>query len=169
MSSSPEITLQEVPRCPDNVQRRLQEFDRRLRVVFDIRQRVWQIQEQLKNGSWSHVMFWADGPWNDLRFRQLPFTADPLIAEILKRDITRSGVRDVKQLVRELEERGARERAKMLEDQQRIQRDQLRRYAEWAYRRAEDLVRMFKVGGRSRAAAIRERQDVLRDLGLRRG
>jgi hypothetical protein len=163
-----EVGLQEVPRCPENISRRLREFDRRLRCEFNVQQRVWQIQEQVKNGSWTHVCWWADGPWHSLQFRPLPFSAEPLIQEVIARDITRSSSRDVKALAHRLDAEGAVERSRRLQVANKERKDKMRRYAEWAYRRAADLLRMYQKGGRSRTAAIRERVDVLRDLGLRR-
>lgn len=165
-----QVGLQEVPRCPESITKRLQEFDRRLRCVFHVRERCWQIQEHLENsGQWSHVLFWHDGPWDKKEFRALPHSAEPLIVEILKRDFQRtSGARDVTELVKQLDEHGANERARRLEQANAMARDKMRRYAEWAYERAHVLQRRYAMGGRSRTRAINERLAIMRELGLRK-
>lgn len=165
-----DVGLQEVPRCPENIDRRLKEFDRRLRCVFNTRFRVWQIQEQLANsGAWTHVLFWHEGHWSAMEFRQLPYSAEPIIAEILKRDFGRTaGLRSVGELAKKLDADGATERARRLEMARDVAKDKLRRYAAWAYDRAAIVQRKFAVGGRSRTQALKERLSILRDLGLRK-
>lgn len=168
--SPSDFTPQEAPRCPDNVQRGILEFDRRLRVTFNTHEGVWQIQEQVQNtGQWTHVLFWHDGPWQQMKYRPLPFTAGPLIEEVTKRDMLRVHRCDsVKSLARKCDAIGAAQRASRLARACEERNEKARKYADWAYRNAERLTRMYAKGGRSAQAAIQERTDALCDLGLSR-
>lgn len=161
---------QEAPRCPDNIQRRLSEFDARLRVVFNEKWRVWQVQEQLRqSGTWSHVFYWHDGPGypqNAMLFRPLPASAEPLIVEVLKRDVTRNGG-DVKALCEELDAKGATEHARRLMQCRDNMRNKLKNYLGEMRRNIADWQRRYNIGGKTRQGAIEERTRMLRDLGLR--
>lgn len=169
MASDIEVGLQEVPRAPENVQRRLREFDKRLRVNFNTTRRVWEVQEWiLSQQCWSHVCFWADGAFPNYTYRPLPFSAEPLLSEILKRDIKRChGVKSLGELSKKLEREGAAERASRLRLAQRSMAEKIVKWRQWAYERGDTIMRRYKIGGRDRTAAIQERLDVLRDLGLR--
>lgn len=158
---------QEAPRCPDELQKRLQEFDSRLRLTFDVRKGLWKIEEQLRTtGAWSFVTYWADGTYPHYTYRPLPHSVDPLKSRLLQLDLQKRG-HDLKSYVKELDEQGATERARRLQMGQNMLRDKLARYVSWAKDRAEVVQRKFDKGGRSRAQAINERLSVLRDLGLR--
>lgn len=158
----------EVPVCPDNVQQGLRDFDARLRCVFNTRRSVWEIQERLKSsGAWSHVMFWHDGPWNQMAYRPLPFTAEPLIHAIQRTDLQRAGV-GFHEFSRSLEAEGAGNRARAMASNRLERARKLKEFMAWVRNRWQISARRAQMGGRLGQQALRERGDVLRDLGLRR-
>lgn len=157
---------QEAPKAPENIERRLKDFDPRLRLVFNVRKGVWQIEEFLKtSGTWSHVLFWHDGPWDKMEYKPLPFGAEPLILEIQKRDIQSRGG-DLLSFAKQLDEAGASERASKARNAQDMMADKYKKYVQWAIERSGIVQRRFNIGGRSATQAIKERESVLRDLRL---
>lgn len=157
----------EIPRCPDNVQRGLQEFSSRLRCVFNPRRRLWEIQEELRSsGTWSHVLFWHDGEYPEYVYRPLPFTAEPLIQAVQKLDLVRMGT-DLKSFAKALDAENdhKRMRAAVVNRVERARK--LSSYMTWARRRAALLFGRAQRGGAAAREANQERHDVLRDLGLR--
>lgn len=162
-----EIGLQEAPKAPESLNEQLRAFDPRLRVEFNIQKRLWQVQERLRDGVWTHVLFWHDGTWQAPVFRQLPSSADPLIREIQKRDIERHGG-NLLEYARSLDAVGAGHRAKMALKNREMMKDTLRKYVTWTRDRMAVVQRKYRIGGRSRTQAIEERTSMLRDLGMLR-
>lgn len=158
-----EILLQEVPKVPESFAERLREFDPRLRVVFNTTKRLWQVQEQIRDGTWTHVLFWHDGTWDKPQFRQLPFTPDALIREIQKRDIENHGG-NLLDYAKQLDAIGARQRAEKMRENGETMRRKFREYVGFLKSRMDTLRRRYAMGGRSREDAIKEREKFLREL-----
>lgn len=165
-----DVTLEvsEVPRCPESITRALRDFDPRLECRFNVTQRVWEVREHLPaQGVYSHCFFWHDGPWQAMRYRPLPGSADALLKKLCEIDLRRRGG-DIKQHLIRLRSEGATRRAEAMEREERETRHKLIDWLKWAYKRMDVVQRRFQYGGRSRAAAIAERLSVQRELGLRR-
>ncbi len=163
-----EMLRQEAPSLPKHLEEGLKRYDPRLRLAFDLRRGLWKVEEQLRNsGTWSFVTYWAEGAYPEYRYRHLPPSIDPILAQIDRCDMTRHGT-DLAGFVKDLESRDATERAKRKVAMRAQLANKLSKYIQWARERAHILDRRFAKGGRSREAAIRERTDVLRDLQLRK-
>ena len=158
-----EVTRQEAPTAPESFQSRLREFDPRLRVVFNTGKRLWQVQEQIRDGTWTHVLFWHDGPWSAPEFRQLPFSPDALIVQIQKRDIESHGG-NLPEYAKRLDSIGAGQRAERLRDNGEKMRHKFREYVGFLKSRMDTLQRRFAMGGKSREDAIKERDSFMRQL-----
>lgn len=162
------ITRSETPQAPGHITRRLREFDRRLEVRFNTKFCVWEVREFLATkGLWNHCFFWHDGPWNAMRFKPLPHTAEPLLAKLGSIDWARHGL-NPKQRLAQLRDQGAAERARRLDQARTVAARKFREYAAWFRRNWSKLMRRYAMGGLARRDAVAEREDAYRDI-LREG
>ena len=160
----------EFPQAPESIQKELREFDPRLRVVFNGHYGVWQVEQRLRDGSWSHVMYWCDlidGDYKRKVRRDLPGTASPLIVEIQKRDVSkaeRGG--DILGHAKMLDEQNATERSRKMVE---MSTERKRRFESWdrlMRNWAPRLVSMHNRGGGAAGRALKERFAIRRDLGI---
>lgn len=155
--------------CPPGLEEKLREHDRNLRVVWNAYRGLWEIKQFLPNsGELSHVTYWADGGWPNLRYKQLPLSVDPILEKLGMMDLARMGM-DLSQYSTYLDglaSAGASKRAA-------VQREQLSRkmseYYAWTRRRMSTVLRRAQYGGRSAKAAMAEYARAKEDLGLSSG
>lgn len=146
----------------------LQRHDRRLGLRFDSERRLWEVVETSHlSGEVSHIFHWQDGSWREPKFKPLPTSAGPILEHLAKIDVLKMGAnaRSVWKMMR----RGfSIERARMAAKQREDLRDRLKDFGKGMKQLGpERLMRMYRQGGASRAAAIRARLDLIHDtLGL---
>jgi hypothetical protein len=158
-----EVGPQEVPRPPESIVSRLEAYDPRLELAFNTQHHVWQVWERLASGGLSHVLFWHDGPWNAMQFKDLP-SGEHLIARISAIDWARRANTNPKAFMAEMRARGAAERAWRFDQARAVGSAKFRAAKRWYADNWTRLVRSFEMGGGSAKAAVRELRDARQDL-----
>ena len=154
----------EIPRASEKLIRGLKEFDPRVTVHWNSSRGLWEVRELLqKTGEWSHCFFWAGGDWRRRTFRPLPQTADPLIQKLAEIDCAKYG-NSGRRMMAEFRARSSAKRAQMLDRSRSDLKRRVTEYARYMGRNWDKMRRRYNMGGASRKAAIREREDLYRDV-----
>jgi hypothetical protein len=159
---SVEIGLQEVPRAPKEVVARLQSYDKRLDLRFNVQWRCWEVVEKLPSGLISHCFYWTDGSWREPTYKPLP-SAEALLAKLGAIDWARHGIRP-KEFLADLRARGATERAHRLEQAQTVGATKFGAALKWYRANWGRIMRQMSIGGSTAQRAFGEYQEARRDL-----
>lgn len=153
----------EIPQPPPYLVQRLQEHDKSLGLRFNVDERLWEVTEITKTGHTSHCFYWHDGDWKNRKYKPLPLSAEPLLTKLGIIDWGRGGV-SPRERYEALKASGQEKRAERMRKAHEEGRKRFAAYAEWSQRNMEGLQRLHRMGGASRARAVRARDDAALEI-----